>query len=112
MLKPGVYLLHINNVEQKPGVSNPDTTVTHVSMVVKDGEFKDVPIKTYLAESAAGMAVGFVEAVLGKKLPEDGINLTPEMLLKLIGRDVKAAIKPKKSDKYGMQNDIEGFMPV
>ena len=112
LVKPGVYLLNIKSMEQKPSTKNPDAFTIHVTMLVKEGEFAGVPVRHFLPETAPGFAIDFLEAVTGKKLPEDGVTITPTQLLALVGRDVKAALKPIKDPVYGPQNKIEGFMPA
>lgn len=111
-VKPGVYLLRVTAVEQKPGVKNPDSNTTHISMVIEGGEFEGVSIKNYLSEAAPGLAVPFLEAIMNKKLPDEGIQVTKEMLMGLLGRKVKAAIKPVKDPKFGWKNEVEGWLPA
>ena len=111
-VKPGVYLLTIKSLDQKPSKSDQSSMVIHVHMVFEGGEYNEVPITHYISEKAPGMAVPFLEAVFGQKFPEDGVLITPEMLNKLPGRKVKAAIKMEKTESFGMQKRIEGFMPA
>lgn len=112
-VKPGVYLLLIKDFDQKPSKRNPDSITTYVYFVIESNdEYNGIPITYYLSDAAPGMAVDFLQAVMNKKLPEDGLSVTKEQLYALKGRKVKAAIKMEKTESYGEQKRIEGFMPV
>lgn len=112
-VKPGVYLLLIKSMDQKPSKKNPDSMTTHITFVIESNdEYNGIPVRYYLSDAAPGMAVNFLEAVLNKKLPEDGLNITKEQLFGLLGRKVKAAIKMEKTEAFGDQKRIEGFMPA
>lgn len=112
VVKPGPYVLTIQNISQGPGKNRPDTIVTTIEMIVDSGpdpEAVGVPITHWISETAAGMAVEFLECAFGQKIPASGAQNMD--LGKLIGRKVKAYIK---NDKYNgkLTNRIEGFLPM
>lgn len=112
VVKPGVYVLLIRNITEGPGKNDPQSNVVTIDFVVESGPDANaigVPIKHWLSEKAPGLAVGFIEAATGKKVPEDGIQL-PEWG-PLVGRKVKAYIK---NDMYNGKpnNKIDGFVTV
>jgi len=90
---PGWYLLNVIDVTFGPGKNDPSSNTVTISMRVKDGPDKKIigaPVNHYLSEKAPGMAVPFIEAVTGKKLPETGATPDVEQAR---GRDVKAYLK-------------------
>jgi hypothetical protein len=110
VVTPGVYLLTIKSIKEGPGKNDPQSTVTTVEMEIKSGpdtKAVGVPISYWLSEKAPGMAVGFLEAVSGKKVPEDGMSV-PDWS-PYIGREVKAFIK---NEMYNNRptNKVDGFM--
>lgn len=112
-VKPGVYLLLIKDVDQRPSKRNPDSMTTYVNFVIESNdEYNGIPVTYYMSDAAPGMAVNFLEAIMNKKLPDDGLNITKEQLYALKGRKVKAAIRMEKTEAYGDQKKIEGFMPA
>jgi hypothetical protein len=112
VLKPGVYVLLIKNISQGPGKNDPQSTTTQVDFTVETGpdpEAVGVPIRYWISEKAAGLAVDFLEKVTNQKIPQDGLaNLK---LAPLVGRKVKAYIKPEKYMGRD-QNKIDGFLPM
>jgi hypothetical protein len=112
-VKPGLYILNIDRVDQGPGKKDPTANTTTINMSIESGPggdtaFAGVPIDHYLSEKAPGMAINFIEAVTGQKVPDTGIN--PD-LDSCVGRKVKAYIK---NEMYQGRptNKVEGFMPV
>jgi hypothetical protein len=106
---PGWYLLDIKNVTQGPGKNDPSSNTVTIEMNIADGPDKSVigaPVKHYLSEKAPGMAVPFIEAVTGKKLPEGGA--TPDVE-KAVGRKIKAYLK---WDLQFKSWKCEDFMPA
>jgi len=90
---PGWYTLLVKNVSQGPGKNDPQSNTVTIKMVIEDGPDKNVfgaPVTHYLSEKAPGMAVPFLEAVTGRRLPENGA--TPDVE-KSVGRKVKAYLK-------------------
>jgi hypothetical protein len=106
---PGWYLLNIRSVTEGPGKNDPTSNTVTIAMTIKDGPDKAVigaPVNHYLSEKAPGMAVPFIEAVTGKKLPEGGAVPDVE---KAQGRDVKAYLKWDLNFKTWK---CEDFMPA
>lgn len=107
--QPGWYLLTIGQVTSGPGKNDPQSNTVTINMVIKDGPDKSVvgaPVNHYLSEKAPGMAVPFIEAVTGKKLPETGAAPDIE---KSVGRDIKAYLKWDLQFKSWKCDD---FMPA
>lgn len=112
-VKPGVYTLLIKDIKEGPGKSDPSSNVVTISMVIESGpngdnSFNNVPVSHWLSEKAPGMAIPFIEAVTGQKIPETGANPDLEQCK---GRKVKAFIK-NEMYQGRPSNKIDGFMPV
>ncbi len=112
-VKPGVYVLTVKSCKMGPGKSDPSSNVMAVNFTIESGpagdnSFNGIPIDTWFSEKAAGMAIPFIEAVTGHKVPETGANPDFEQC---IGRKVKAFIKNEMYQGRNT-NKIEGFMPV
>ena len=112
-VKPGVYTLLVKDIKEGPGKSDPSSNVVTISMIIEsgpngDGSFNGVPVSHWLSEKAPGMAIPFIEAVTGKKVPEEGVNPDLEQCK---GRKVKAFIK-NEMYQGRPSNKIDGFMPV
>lgn len=114
VVKPGVYVLKIKDINQGPGKADPDSTTTTFEFVIESGPDASgtgVPIPYWISEKAAGLSRDLFEKVTGKALPDDGMSLTADQLNSLIGRQVKAYIKPEKYQGKD-QNKIDGFLPM
>lgn len=113
VVAPGVYLLNIKNITSGPGKNDPSSTTVTIDFTIKDGPNAagqgaiGVPLRYWLSEKADGLAVGFIEAVTGKKVPQTGAQI-PD-LTQFIGRDVSGYIK---NGMYNgkPQNQIDGFV--
>ena len=106
---PGWYLLNIKNVTEGPGKNDPQSNTITIEMIIKDGPDKTVigaPVKHYLSEKAPGMAIPFIEAVTGTKIPDSGAVPDVE---KSVGRDVKAHLQWDLKFKSWKADD---FMPA
>lgn len=111
LVSPGWYLCNIKNITSGPGKNDPQSTTITIELIIKDGVDKSaigVPLTYWVSEKAAGLAVAFVEAATGKKLPDDGINFNFENCQ---GRDIKVYVK---NDKWNnrMTNKCEDFAPA
>ena len=112
-VKPQVYLLVLKSISQKPAKTDPDSITTRLDFMIEEPtEYANIPVTHNLSDKAPGLAKDFFEAILNKKLPEDGVMITKEQLASLVGRKVKAPIKMENDPKYGMQKRIEGWMPA
>jgi hypothetical protein len=109
-IKPGVYTLLVKNVSDGPGKADPQSNVTTIDFVVDAGPDPScigVPIKYWLSEKWPAGGVGFIEAVTGKKMSAEGIDI-PELSI-AVGRKVKAYVK---NEMYQGRptNKIDGFL--
>jgi hypothetical protein len=114
VVQPGVYVLLIKDINQGPGKNDPDSITTTVDFVIESGPDPKgigVPLKYWISEKAAGLSQDFFVKVTGKALPDDGITMTADQLNSLIGRKVKAYLKPEKYQGKD-QNKIDGFLPM
>ena len=115
ILKPGLYTLLIKNISQGPGKNDPQSTTTTIEFTTEDGPDLQaqngvgVPIAYWLSEKAPGLAIGFLEAVIGKKIPDNGIQV-PD-LATCIGKKVKAYIKNEMYQNRPT-NKIDGFIAL
>jgi hypothetical protein len=112
VLKPGVYVLVVKNITQGPGKNDPQSTTTTVDFTVDSGPDPNavgVPIRYWLSEKAAGLAKDFLEKVTNQQISDEG--LANMKLAPLVGRKVKAYIKPEKYLGRD-QNKIDGFLPM
>ena len=106
---PGWYILRVKTVTQGPGKNDPQSNTVTIQMIIQSGPDQAVigaPVNHYLSEKAPGMAVPFLEAVTGKRLPEGGA--TPDVE-KAVGREIKAYLKWDTQFKTWK---CEDFMPV
>lgn len=105
VIKPGWYLMSIENVSQGPGKNDPNSITTTVNLKIEEGEFAGVPIQVWFSEKAAGRATQFIQAVFHQKV-EDAVDLD---LDNAIGRRVKGYVV---NDKFNNQitNKVADFM--
>jgi len=108
---PGWYLAVVKSAILGPGKNDPSSNTITFELVIKDGtnkEFIGVPIPFWVSEKAVGMGTPFLEAVTGKKLPDDGANPDWELC---VGREVKVYIK---NDTWNGRatNKCEDFAPA
>jgi hypothetical protein len=108
-IKPGLYTLTCKSVVKAPGKSDPTSDVVTFIFVTKSGPDPasiGVPVKWWLSEKFAAAAVPLIEAINGKKVSEEGVEVDFEAL---VGRDVKGYIK---NGMYNGRptNKIDGFV--
>lgn len=111
LVTPGWYTLRIKNITQGPGKKDENAMTTRFDFEIVDGalkEFIGVPISHWLSEKAPGMAIPLLQALSGKKMDENGMDLDLE---KAIGKNVKGYVK---NEPYmnRMTNKISDFASI
>lgn len=107
VVKPGWYLMTVENVSQGPGTNDPNSITTTVNLKIEEGEYAGVPLRVWFNEKAAGRATPFIQAVFHQKV-EEGVDLDFDAA---IGRKVKGYVV---NDKWNNQitNKVADFMAV
>jgi hypothetical protein len=108
VVTPGWYVCRITNIEEAPAKTDGSLNVNVDMVVLSDGPFKDVPIQRTFSEKAPGFAVGFIEAILGRKISEDGGEFD---LSGAVGRDLDVFVKNEKWQNR-LVNRAEDFAPL
>jgi hypothetical protein len=110
IIKPGWY--HFKITEYALDRSKSDNTAfNHVfDGTGLEGDAKEVPIKVFFPEKYPDMAIGIVEAFLGKKLSEE-TGLTDFDMANIKGAILRAHVNPQKDKNQVMRNNIDEWAP-
>jgi hypothetical protein len=107
---PGWYTCTIRNIEQEKAKTDGSLNTKIMFTIEDSGAYQGIPIDKTFNEKGAGFAKPFLEALLGRKLKEDGedIDLDPA---RIKGRKMRVYIK-NGSYQNRLTNQAEDFQPV
>lgn len=105
---PGWYRMKIMAVEEGIAKTDGSMTISIDLIITQDGPFKDVPVPKTFSEKAPGFARTFVEALIGRKVEEDGGEFE---LSGAVGREVLGFVK-NELFQGRMVNRVEDFQAV
>jgi hypothetical protein len=104
VLKPGWYLCTVKDVWQEAAKTDGSTN-TWVKFVVKEGEFKDTPLRKNFSEKWMNPIVGYIECFIGtgKYVPDTEVDIEGSK-----GKDIRVQIQNKLYNGV-TQNEVIGF---